>query len=401
MKLNEATKLFVLVVTVVATASINLSMYTSEVLAASTQPEYRFRTVYSAGDCKSLVTSVVRTDLTATDKDKAAMGYGIDGNYGGLQGTGYLSSKLYHCCFEQTAKGNNPVSCANVTLDQRAGDKDPWIASSNGSVYYKFGQFPNKAATTGVFSGANAPDGFSSEYVYSTGMQQANLSNTSRLSASSMVLLNYADASVNPPALSGFKSWYSYLKRTVEVNGFTITSSNVSSWTGKVKTKVGKSEAIYEITPTGGVFTLDDVECDGKYLTFVNGSLVINPKYDIAAANLSIDKKVGCMYVVKGNVTIGTTANTANRINVDSTSYDLIRAAIISDGFIEANFVSNVGLKVEGLLAGSGANYQRQLVDNQYPSVWVEYDPRYAELFKNELKITRFSTREKGFVPGL
>jgi hypothetical protein len=302
----------------------------------------------------------------------------------------YKASSIYLCCYEQYVKNVHPASCANHVPTHTAGSLDPWFASSQGDIYTRFGVPYSKTPTSGFFL-TNPKQSKVAEFTYSSAQNPATRTN---LSYSNYLLLDYDSPSTRPPVLSGFTGWYDYTKRLVEVNtgitakpALTTISGNI---TGAIGTTAGAFSAPGNVTISAGAV------CNTRAIIFVEGNLTINPSFKL----LTPTAQQACLFIVKGNVSITAgNAATVGGVAADSIRYDLLQIGVISQSEITTAVDGSEGLKVEGFLSAQGTNFMRDTTNANYPSIWVEYDPRYIEYFKEELKLLKFSTREKGFVP--
>ncbi len=316
-------------------------------------------------------------------------GAGVD-----IAGVGkvYRANTLYHCCYEQYLGGNEPAVCANVYRDQRAGNVDAWTATIRGDLYTRFGMPNTRTPATGNFqTPANANK--IAEYTFSS-KQSVPAGRRTGLSGNNYLLLGYDNSSTRPPVVSGFDSWYDYVRRLIQINS-TITTRAITTISGGFAGALSTNAAGGVFQVNGNLRVTSGASCDTRALILVDGELTLDPQIRIANIN---SQTQGCLFVAKGKVTISQSGTAATRLTNGPVFYDEIQLGIITQNEVFAPYDGTDGLKITGVVTAGGGNFQRAVNNPDYPALWMEYDPRYIELFKNELKLLRFSTREKGFI---
>jgi hypothetical protein len=157
---------------------------------------------------------------------------------------------------------------------------------------------------------------------------------------------------------------------------------------------------VVEITPAGGELVIGTpaaggATCDKDYAIFVNGNLRIHP-------NLTSANGAKCLYVVSGNITIGSGAYRSPTA-VPNAGYDTIEGFFITDGQFITSSDLPVGQTIaDGLLIIGGLNagtvaLGRILQDTQssvQPAEVFKYDPAYLTRFRSLLGVEEFSIRE-------
>lgn len=311
------------------------------------------------------------------------------------------SVPLYMCCLEQTGlKGKDVGNCASLSpIPPNPGSQNPWMTTTGGSLYIKFGRPNSGDPKTGYFL-ENQSKNDLAQYTYGTGVAQT--AQTANSSFENFTIFDYRSAGLNPSTFSGYDGWYGYLKKLAQVN---VGLSNIvvpATLAGNLGTVFPANAQIPVYASTGNVAVSSGTVCNTKALIFVEGNLTITPSFRILNKALTLDGSdaigQGCLFIVKGNATIvaGGTAVSTGDAGL-ATNFDILEAAIIADGRLSAPVDAAEPLKVIGFMSGRLAHIERDSGNEDIPSLWVEYDPRYMQLFKDELKINRFSTREKGY----
>lgn len=414
-----------LTVVLVGTGLVAVRTHT---VAAGTS-SYKSRYDINGKICQSGGSASGTANLSAAEQTKFDKGLGaIDGTLG----TSYLVYKnLYDCCFEQMAA--NPFNVQGCNIAQQTPNDNsvnPWLTTSQGDVYLEFGTIARNKPNAGYFQ-STPKAAQKSEYTYSSlQSEQANYfqgnpaesgssSTANSLSYNNYLLFDFQSNSVAPPPLSGFDGWYDYLSKLVRVNSkvTTIATNNMSGNIGAAlpgatddTIKAGNTSAV-SVFQTPSLTLAADSVCNVRAIILVDGNLTINPSFGLGTADTSNQNKVNaCLFIVKGDVNITPGSAAASSTRSFSTTgtpvmrYDQLRLGIISQGNINMAVDPTDPIKIHGLLAGKAGDFQRDIAStesNNFPSVWIEYDPRYIEYFKQELKLLRFSTREKGFTASL
>ncbi len=367
--------IFILIIVIM---TILLISFNNEVYQKAQAANVTYESMYSGDTCVLRKGSASISNVSDFDKGK---GVSFGGNII------YKSNKKYHCCYEQKMKGNEPKGCDDVQLNFRP-DVDPWFATSQGNVYSELASVPVGQPKSGYFK-SNGNVAKPSEYTFSS---ISEINNSNEVSYNNYVITNYKSPSTKPPRLSGFASWYEYMKRLVPLNA-SLISKSVSNISGSMKSTLGSVEGAF-IT-NNNVKISSGTSCDGRFILFVEKDLVISPSFKLA--NSDINQKQACLFIVNGKTTVKDDVGGSGGITIDSKKYDLLQIGVISTGELYMEYDKGAGLKVEGFLSGSGGNLQRDIDEENYPSVWTEYDPRYVELFKKELKQLKYSINEKGY----
>jgi hypothetical protein len=296
----------------------------------------------------------------------------------------YKSNKLDYCCFDfPDASG-----CEDLIIKPNANAKDPWFSTYQSTVYLKnMGSVSPGTPSAGYFS-INPNEAKISEFTFSS--ENDAPGNTTNYSHNNQLLFGYSNPAVNPPALSNFENWFDYLKKLVEVNTGTDTFQTINQG---LPTNTNNGNVFYN---AGNHTVTSNTFCSVGAIIFVQGNLTLEPNVQIT--NPHISQEQACLFIVEGDVYIEPPSSGVPPINLDGNLYDLLELGIISSGKVEIKQNVTTGLKIEGMITARSINTQRDIDDENYPSFIVEYDPRYMEVFKDELKVLKYSTREKGFL---
>jgi|GEM_PF-6168411 len=352
-----------------------------------------------AGGCA--VTSA--SDISLTDQQFKAFQLG----FGVVQGVAdyyYKSQVKYSCCAEQV-KRNPGISLVDLKCDEEFSKPqaaDPKFASAGGNIYVRFGTMPN-VTLPGVMA--------TSQYIFGTRQNYASANNSNvnkaagKVSASNYLMYNYDSPNIVPPG----NTWYGYLKEIASNNlgsanvntfatggGLTQPAGALSNASTPLGSKLQEGK-INVADGTGGVTISTGSVCDKRFMIFVKGNLTINAPFTVDPSN----PNVGCMFIVEGKIivengSVGSTTVPGGPAN----KYDRLDAAFVTDNEFFSQYdngQNGEGIKVTGSITAGSVIIKRDIGSTSWPSFYIEYDPRYIELFKTELKLTRFSIREKGF----
>jgi len=325
-----------------------------------------------------------------------------------FNGQTYYKGGLFYCCADTLYQNTLFVQgCENAELE---GDptKDPWFSSSQADVNLVTSVLTPSTPAAGTYFNTNVRQSSRSEFLYSTRTTPTTIP-TNQLSYQGDLLFDYGSAFYNTPVASNFGTdWYGYIKKLVEVNLANISStrrivnitSTVQAAGGKLSGNVGPFTDTAVLIQKTAVPTLtveSGSKCNTKVIIFVEGDLVLTPSFKLNNRNITVGQ--GCMFIVQGNVIIE--GGNPGTKKADAASYDELEVGVFSNGIIHAKYDDKDGLYVKGFMSGGLGKFERDTESQSHPSLWVEYDPRFVELFKDELKLLKFSTREKGFVSSL
>ncbi len=298
--------------------------------------------------------------------------------------TVYKSNVIDYCCYEfPDADG-----CEDLSITPNLNARDPWFSTYQSTVYLKNMGSVNPGNPSSGYFVNNPEEARISEFTFSS--NNSAPANTSNYSHNSQLLFDYSNPAVKPPALSNFDDWFDYLKKLVEVNTGTDTFQAI---TQGLPPNTNSGNVFYN---AGNHTVTSNTFCSVGAIIFVQGNLSIEPNVQIT--NPHISQEQACLFIVKGDVYIEPPSGGAPPINLDGKLYDLLELGIISSGSIEIKSNSTTGLKIEGMVTAQSINTQRDVDSEDHPSFMVDYDPRYQEIFKDELKVLKYSTREKGFL---
>jgi hypothetical protein len=314
---------------------------------------------------------------------------------------------------------SNPATVSTLSLA-------PWIMGVNGSSGGGEGidrmNVPNIANFTVPFTApAQTGPAFFTTYSALSGSTDAVGGNPSKFGYSA---INYVDDAAIPDEKATSGGWYDYLIDLVKKNakspfGTVPTVSGSKTVGTRMSGASGINSLVNEkrnVEVQGSLIVNAGTICDVRAIIFVSGNLTLNPDLPVQAAPVAAlpaqQTYNGCMYIVKGNVTIGTgTAKTivANN-NATQASYDIVNAFIITDGIFNAPEDNlGVGRKWDALYINGGVinkvptgqkiNLQRDLnliANTIQPAMVVNYDPRYKITFLEDFASRTYSLREFG-----
>lgn len=280
------------------------------------------------------------------------------------------------------------------SAEAQGANVNPWLATSQGNIYVETGSLNNSAPAAGTYFALNPTKAKLSEFNYTS---KNTPNNSSRASANNMWLFNYDLGAAKPPVTSGFTNWYDYFEKLLSLNSTITERRTLTTITGNFSTALSTTAnnatpQVFRANPNQALRVVSNSVCNVKAIILVQ-SLIIEPSVRISNPTLPN----ACLFIVKNDVSIRNTGAAANGLSIDSKVYDLLQLGVIAGGNITADYDNTDALKFEGLLTGNNITLNRDIQDSNYPSVWVEFDPRYTEYFRNEFKLVKFSTREKGF----
>lgn len=282
----------------------------------------------------------------------------------------------------------NEISDSGSALDLTGS----WMMTAGGDIHAtNFSTQLREASLTGDLEYLN---NFSFLSTYTSAVSDAALVTSSRISKQNYLLERYDDWNSSPPRISDKTSWYDYLLDLVTKNS-TITIAPSSQINKGQKTSQFLSGAKTQIETSGNFSVEEGAICDTRTIFFIQGDLTIHPDFTIQNSET---EQMGCIFIVKGNIRIesGSFKN----------GYDKIQAFLITDGDLNTD-VDNMGTNYDGLYLQGGVytqgnnNLHRSfsMLDNYVnPAEIFEFDPRYTNIFQEELNIKDYSIREKGYI---
>lgn len=343
----------------------------------------------------------------------------------------YYKGPVYYCCFENSNSFSPILGCENIQAPTpNVGSENPYLAVARGETTIRSGiSVPqtelNCDAPFNTYYYCNFQrQSRASEFTYTTFQSLRAGESTSMYSFQRFVVENLLTPASRPPLLSGFGAdWYSYLFRLTEVNlslsnlpamkQIPSASANCAAAGCNSNTNLSALFGCSAAGDCGGVTTFRikgnlnlqaGSRCNVKALIFVEGNITMDTNFDLA--NVS-DLTKGCLFIVKGNGLINSTAEALTYSGQDNRTYESLRAGLLVQGLLTipragGNFAEQKrALVINGLLASDRILSNRDTRSVYYPSLRVDYDPRYLELFKRELRFIKFSAREKGLVSNL
>jgi len=249
---------------------------------------------------------------------------------------------------------------------------------------------------------------------YISSVFQSALKVTQRTSMKHFVLEGYEDWNKSPIKSSPDKNWYDYIHTLVAKNS-TIHQINATQMTAGQRTSqlilATTGETMTNTNYTRHLLINNDfvlrtnTSCDTRSIIFINGKLTIEPRFIVRDRLVgTLNVPMGCMFVVNGDIEVlnGTFYN----------DYVILGGFFITNGkFItsEDNGGSPSTARYEGIfvsgsvIANEGVFNRnlRMLNNSTQPAEFFVYDPRYSNIFKNELTVKDFSIREKGYMDNL
>lgn len=231
---------------------------------------------------------------------------------------------------------------------------------------------------------------------------------------------NYEDLTIKPPLDSGFSKWYDYLLDTVKKNAVAsfvnyqttqVLNGNTSAFLG-----IGAGTKAHALI-NGNLTVNSTAVCDTQTIFFVVGNVQspLDGTYKNTTLKFNPDFKVsgnsnGCIFVTPGDILIDNGASATSNVSIDNSqlaNYDLIESALFTDGQfitkkdVAGNGLKNDGLAIKGSVVSENVVLQRDLNLNSnqsQPAQLFYFDPRYREIFKNDLNYNKYSIREIGYI---
>lgn len=337
-----------------------------------------------------------------------------------VDGDSSIQSDYQFYAYTRDAACNQRIITASATV------QNPWIISYNGNVSAAKGTaltLPNSLAQLPAELKSNSSNILSdlqsvylSTYGAISGTAELPLRKVSKLQR---FVTNYEDLTVKPPLYSGFTKWYDYIYDLVSRNATApITTINSSATlSGDTATFAGTAPGTKRHVLINGNLLVDrDVSCNSQTIFFVKGntSTPLDATYPNATLkivpNLTVNgNNNGCLFISTGDILVDNGNRASAALGVDSSilaNYDLVEAALISDGSLislKDLFGANEkgdGLAIKGSVVTEDLNLQRNinLNANQFqPAHLFYFDPRYREIFKNDLNYNKYSLRESGY----
>lgn len=318
------------------------------------------------------------------------------------------------------------AACNQKVVTTTSNVQKPWLTAYNGSISAK-----------GGFVGISIPQGLtqfsadlrSASDVILPDRQSVFLSTYSAISGNSSFLnrkqskliqynINYNDLAVKPPLNPGYSNWFDHTYETVKKNNVAPIQSRSGNivLSGTTASFLGVSADTRQHVFINGTLTVNaNSVCNTKTIFFVKDSsnIVIDSTYTNADLKIIPDLRVsgnnnGCLFIVATDVLIDNGAKVSNKAVTDSnlSNYDLIEAAIITDAkFITKSDITNTankgdGLTIKGSVTSIDLTLQRDInlnANQSQPAHLFYFDPRYREIFKNDLHINKYSIREVGY----
>lgn len=320
------------------------------------------------------------------------------------------------------------VACNQKAVGTSAALQKPWVIGYNGNVSAGKG-ITGISVPTGLdqlsetLKGSNSADVLSdrqsvylSTYGVISGTSDLPIRKQSRLQ---QFVTNYEDLTIKPPLDSGFNKWYDYIYDLVRKN----SADSIVNF-GEGQNLNGNTSSLLGVAPgtkshaliSGNLTVAAGSTCDTQTIFLVAGnpSIQLDSVYTNSTIKFDPDFRVsgnnnGCLFVTMGDILVDN-GNRANpSVLIDSTqlsSYDLIEAAIVTDGqFITKKDVFSTtekgdGLTVKGTVVSENLYLQRDInlnANQLQPAHVFNFDPRYREIFKNDLNYNKYSIREVGF----
>lgn len=339
--------------------------------------------------------------------------------------TGSTACKLRRCgdgiiddAFgEQCDDGNtNEFDSCNSSC-QFTATADPWLATSEGNIYATQGYAGFIIENAATLSPPITAAAYGYDYnkvvnlaEFLVGSGDASLPGTSFISENNFRALNYTDNSLTAyRSYGGQTNWYDFLRQIVVrnrgsnpsvINTASITSANINTALGATANALYVGERTGDLT-IGQEASSGSVVCNIKGVIFVTGNLTIVPDVRTSAFTN------GCIYIVKGNITVGLgqRKNPGSALPSDPSQYDILEGMFITNGSFTVpidQFGANDkwdGLFVKGTVISKTVSLNRDLraySNVTQPAEIYVYDPRYSAI--PELRIVidfkKFSLKE-------
>jgi hypothetical protein len=296
-------------------------------------------------------------------------------------------------------------ACNISSATQKLGVPDPWIMSLDNTISGGTGiqdfTIPDKSISLQEvgFTGSAI---FSDDFVIggSGSFLEEKISNMNTFVSN---YLNQATSTLPIGGSSG-EGWYEYLIDLAERNGKTqintLSQDTISGNLSSSLSGVQDGKRIWIVNPTSGTVSIQkNAVCNVQGLIFINGNLNLDTDFTTSNANN------GCMFVVKGNLTI-TEGDRKTNLPVSSdtnANYDKVQGQFFVDGTLALpvdDFATNEkwdGLQIEGGIYAKNLDFHRDLNLNanlNQPALLIKFDPKYRELFRLDLAQREYSLRE-------
>jgi len=192
--------------------------------------------------------------------------------------------------------------------------------------------------------------------------------------------------------------YYDYLKKEYMMNKQNVVDMGLEEVFPESSTLSGSLNVICNNKPycmfeyTGNLNVRGDVICDNRSLIFVGGDLTIETPLKNTNDN-QLSNKNGCIFVVKGDVTVQKGKNMSST----SLGYDIIHGYILADGQIiiedesDKRLLPNTDPIIDGVYTNGGLSssykentgiiinrYLRVEEKFTYPVLVIDYHPKYG-----------------------
>jgi hypothetical protein len=205
-------------------------------------------------------------------------------------------------------------------------------------------------------------------------------------SENNLVGVNYSSAAIKKYTAAGNATWYDYLKTNIAKSSSIAVLASAQINGGSMNGQFMIAPNAFTVRERSGDLTVSSgAVCNIKAILLISGNLTIEP--DLRTSGNSN----GCIYIVKGNVTIGvgTRKNPANVLANSPTQYDIIEGMFVVDGQFNSSLDvfadgrKGDGLYLKGGLISKSVDLRRDITgfsNTRQPSEVFVYDPRYMAI---------------------
>ncbi len=301
------------------------------------------------------------------------------------------------------------TACNTAIQSSSTMTSDGWMMTARGDTYTQNSQTSvTPSSLNNISSILSSSDSFFSSYTNSIRDNLLNI--LARASKQEFILEGYDDWNSKPSRTSSYDNWYEYLLNLVTKNNATIAQLGSTSVSNTNTSNIFSATTYTpkHVRYTGNLTLGPNINCNTRSLIFVEGNLTINPPFVIT--NSPTGEQMGCMFIVKGNIGIESGTPSTYPASIATTKFDRVEAFFIT----EQDFYTKIdnrgsgastlydGLYLKGSVIAKGETYfnrdLRLFINAEYPAELIEYDPRYTQIFQDELKIIKFSIREKDYI---
>lgn len=357
---------------------------------------------------------------TAEPVDFSSSNIGVGIGLGKALGTHTYQTMSAQSVILQTKMSANDSACNRITDSGEALNlTDGWLMTVGGNGFAE--NFNTSVKQSNIAGELAYLNDYSYLSTYLSAVNEDSIGTPSRVSKNNYIVNGYNDWNDTPLKNVTFSTWIDYIKSLVDEHATVHQINYPYMEIGQTTEEYIESRTTLNITNdnftqhveiNGNFSLLGNNKCNTRTIFFVQGNLTIAPNFEIqnrpttSFSNLGSRNdstpplQTGCIFIVRGDVTVTGGAY--------KNYYDKIEAFfVVKDRFItnEDNGGNPLNARYDGLyIKGAvianelllGRNL-RLLNNLNQPSEIIEFDPRYSNLFFQELKINEFSIREKSY----